>query len=565
MIANMKQFSKGFTFSANVKLLKNKLLYLLRLIKKERYQIVRDCIIVESSGMFNKEWYLKYNPDVAKSKMSPIYHYCRYGWQEGRSPSKYFDGEKYLADNQDVKNSRINPLVHWILRGSHEGRKYYPCFGNSTDSLVECIRTSIHFDEQWYQRKHEISSNSNIANHYLTEGWMLGYNPSPNFDGNKYLDFYPDVANAKMCPLIHYERYGANEMRQQPSTLDSPLDVLILTTTMPTDGVYIWRCIFIKEWLEKSGLRVEIESTLKQTPDFLKKLITSSFVIFNRPRRNGVAANIIRCLVKWRKRFCFDMDDLIDDEYFAGSGRYKSGLISYDHLMANTRLTSDAYKFTETMTVSTQFLSSSMSQHFGLNTIILPNTIPISYCSGREYQPDENAFRLVYTSGSPTHLNDFSSIYIDLLNFMIRHTDVTLTIIGRAIALQEFHLVDDRVKFLDYMDFAAMLETYSNHDLALVPLEYNEFNNAKSNIKYIESASVAVPVLARDCDEFKSTIRDGINGFLYSEGEFSTKLENIYQHRETLTKIGENALNDVKENHSTNLPIPKNLEAMICS
>ncbi|GDE39010.1 hypothetical protein HmCmsJML280_02695 [Escherichia coli] len=41
----------------------------------------------------------------------------------------------------------------------------------------------------------------------------MGLNPSEKFNGNLYLERYPDVAEEGVNPLIHYILFGKNEGR----------------------------------------------------------------------------------------------------------------------------------------------------------------------------------------------------------------------------------------------------------------------------------------------------------------------------------------------------------------
>ncbi len=79
-----------------------------------------DINIIAASGLFNEEWYIKENPDVARSGINPLVHYVRHGAAEGRTPFKGFNAVRYLA-NVEV-NGRINrnPLAHYILHGAPE-------------------------------------------------------------------------------------------------------------------------------------------------------------------------------------------------------------------------------------------------------------------------------------------------------------------------------------------------------------------------------------------------------------------------------------------------------------
>src|SRR5215470_15494290 len=43
-----------------------------------------DQSVIDSSGLFDAEWYLAQNPDVAAAGINPLVHYLRHGAAEGR-------------------------------------------------------------------------------------------------------------------------------------------------------------------------------------------------------------------------------------------------------------------------------------------------------------------------------------------------------------------------------------------------------------------------------------------------------------------------------------------------
>ena len=69
---------------------------------------------IRSSGCFDEDWYLSHYPDVARAGLDPVEHYVKYGWLEGRKPSKVFDTEDYVSRYPEVLESGLNPLVHWL-------------------------------------------------------------------------------------------------------------------------------------------------------------------------------------------------------------------------------------------------------------------------------------------------------------------------------------------------------------------------------------------------------------------------------------------------------------------
>jgi hypothetical protein len=71
--------------------------------------------------IFDERFYLKANPDVAKSGQSPLDHYMKYGRVEGRKPSAIFDPRSYIEANPEVGERGWEPLLHYALVGRLAG------------------------------------------------------------------------------------------------------------------------------------------------------------------------------------------------------------------------------------------------------------------------------------------------------------------------------------------------------------------------------------------------------------------------------------------------------------
>ncbi len=85
----------------------------------------RDLLLLRTSGLFDKDWYLKNNPDVEQAKVSPLVHYYRHGGLEGRDPGPKFSSSWYLDTYADVRTAGINPLLHYLKNCRPEGRKQH--------------------------------------------------------------------------------------------------------------------------------------------------------------------------------------------------------------------------------------------------------------------------------------------------------------------------------------------------------------------------------------------------------------------------------------------------------
>jgi hypothetical protein len=79
---------------------------------------------IAESPLFDADWYLANNPDVAINGEDPVLHYLLHGAREGRAPGPLFDGAAYLKANPDVGRAELNPLLHYIHKGRSENRRF---------------------------------------------------------------------------------------------------------------------------------------------------------------------------------------------------------------------------------------------------------------------------------------------------------------------------------------------------------------------------------------------------------------------------------------------------------
>lgn len=127
----------------------------------DRLGIVSAYLKIWRSGLFDRDWYRRQNPDVDARGVDTLLHFILRGAGEGRKPNPVFDSRWYLANHKDVTAAKINPLLHYVLHGASEGRTV-----------------------------------------------------SPDFSVDDYLAFNPDVAESGIPALTHYLRYGRSEGRQ---------------------------------------------------------------------------------------------------------------------------------------------------------------------------------------------------------------------------------------------------------------------------------------------------------------------------------------------------------------
>jgi GT2 family glycosyltransferase/glycosyltransferase involved in cell wall biosynthesis len=88
-------------------------------------RLAREYQLIAASPLFDANWYLANNRDVAAANIDPAYHYLRYGAAEGRNPGPFFSTRGYLAANPDVAKAGLNPLLHFKKYGWREERALF--------------------------------------------------------------------------------------------------------------------------------------------------------------------------------------------------------------------------------------------------------------------------------------------------------------------------------------------------------------------------------------------------------------------------------------------------------
>lgn len=148
--------------------------------------------------LFDRDWYMARNPDVAAKQADAWQHFLAYGAQEGRDPNPVFDSNWYLSRYPEVRAAGLNPLLHYWHVGAAQGYDPNPLF-----------------DSDWYLARYSdvCADGVNPLLHYLHFGAIEGRDPCAQFDANWYLRANPDIQPGSLTALGDYLRYGQMEGR----------------------------------------------------------------------------------------------------------------------------------------------------------------------------------------------------------------------------------------------------------------------------------------------------------------------------------------------------------------
>jgi len=143
---------------------------------------------LDADKLFDRQWYLMRNPDVAAAHVDPLEHYLYYGWKELRSPCALFDARFYAAQKPELASKRTNPLEHYLREGGFEG-----------------LDPNFYFDSDWYLDQYPAvrAAGVNPLLHYVLEGEHAGNWPGPLFDPVAYTRENPELGKSPRGALAH--------------------------------------------------------------------------------------------------------------------------------------------------------------------------------------------------------------------------------------------------------------------------------------------------------------------------------------------------------------------------
>jgi hypothetical protein len=174
----------------------------------ENPQQYSDVSIVDSSGLFDRDWYLRSYPEVTE-RGDPLVHFCEEGWRQGLQPNPYFDLAWYVKTYNAEFAPNENPLLHYIRRGERENA--WP---------------SPHFDPEWYRDEYELGEHESPLRHYLLNRAAGRYSPLPIFDVTAYVKGNPKSVEIGQDPYLYWLQH-ASEKVDSPPVSESPFAAIL--------------------------------------------------------------------------------------------------------------------------------------------------------------------------------------------------------------------------------------------------------------------------------------------------------------------------------------------------
>lgn len=471
----------------------------------------------------------------------------------------------FFAIKQKIKRlvQRNNPHIENNLVANNLARTQYV----TKYPEIVLIKASALFDRDWYLATYPdvIVSGMEPAQHYLQLGAKEGYNPSPNFSTDDYLFLYPDVRH--MNPLVHYEIFGRAEGRVCHMTkeisgfesflLEKKIKIIFISGDPDTPG-HIYRVTRYANAAKAMGIEVS-EFNIASACENLEEIYSANLLIIWRAIWDEKLSFIFSAARKAKIAIIYDIDDLLIDPALA-----KVEIVDSIRTTDSSESAAEDFftllqasmKQADYCSATTNFLVDYMCS-FGKKTLLLPNGFDeTTWCNSRLAlrarlkRPHDGLIRIGYASGSRTHQKDFAQVANVLVRLLRERADCRLVLFRKGTVecldikeYPELLALSQQIEWRELVPLKELPAEMARFDINLAPLEVgNAFCEAKSELKFFESALVEVPVVASPTQTFRAAIEDGKTGFLaYDEESWYISLCKLLDNPLLRKQIGRSA------------------------
>ena len=336
----------------------------------------------------------------------------------------------------------------------------------------------------------------------------------------------------------------------------APKVAIIAELSIPQCKKY--RVIQKQEMLEELGIPCSVTSWTDSN-EAKKQISLASLVIFYRvPGFDSVMDLIAECR-RLNIKTLWDVDDLIFDEDVLKTSSTINSLepAEKEGVINGAKLYRQAMLACNEGIASTSGLAKAMKEA-GLETIyVVENALDDETLAaarsieGRLKKQEDGLIRIIYGSGTKTHNIDFLEAAPALANILKENPNVRFRIIGYLELPEYFDEVQSQIERIPFCNYTEYLTYLSECDISIAPLENFVFNDAKSNIKYLEASITKVASICSPRADFADVIVNGENGFLAdNEQQWHEAFDTLIQNSELRDSMAQAAYRTVTETYS---------------
>lgn len=254
-------------------------------------------------------------------------------------------------------------------------------------------------------------------------------------------------------------------------------------------------------------------------------LASARAIIVHRCEWNPVLAELYAGCKKWRTRIGYDIDDYLFDTDIIEQGYslYIESLPVDEQAVWRKRIEGfqTGIKYADFAIATTAPLARQL-QRLNDRTILIPNGFSSENLAMASHWrkvrpfPADGRKRLGYASGTPTHDADFATVENPVTDFLNKHPDWLLTIIGCLDVAQIREQINPaQLELRPAVAHINLACELARLDINLVPLEQdNPFCDAKSPLKWYEAALAGTPSIVIGNALYTDLLDEGVDGLI---------------------------------------------------
>lgn len=152
---------------------------------------------------------------------------------------------------------------------------------------------------------------------------------------------------------------------------------------------------------------------------------------------------------------------------------------------------------------------------------------------------DGSRFTIFYGSGTKTHNADFAMAAPAIARLLRERPSARLHVMGPVDLGADLNGLSEQVVRLPFSpDLASYWEQVGKADVNLAPLTASPFNDAKSEIKWMEAAMVAVPSIVSSSATYDSVVREGEGFIAHTPVDWFGLLNQLADDRAFARRVG---------------------------
>lgn len=324
-----------------------------------------------------------------------------------------------------------------------------------------------------------------------------------------------------------------------------------------------YRIVKIAEQLRKSGYDVDVmgkESTefAETAEENWRKIFTTYDIVWTRFFDNPVAAAWVFSLAKhYNKPVILDIDDdlLNVNESNPSYETYKPG--SEKRAYATAILS-----FANAIVCSTQPLLETYTSHIqevhGIekSMVVIPNLNDINDWPKKNPKRVKSNIIIGY-AGSVSHDDDLKLVLPTIKKIMEKNKKIRFELMGivQSSKVKEFfHDFPEKLfERVSVIGATPGWKGYPEHlnnrrwNIGIAPLVDNQFNRAKSHIKWMEYAMCGIPCIASDVTPYSDYMQQGMTGMLVKPHEWEEVLTTLIESAKLREELATNARNHIEK------------------